>query len=30
VLPPGPDLDRERQRVEIVLQHIGLLLDDVA
>jgi hypothetical protein len=30
VLPPSPELDRERQRVERVLQHIGLLLDDAA
>jgi hypothetical protein len=30
VLPPGPDLDRERYRVELVLQHAGLPLDDVA
>lgn len=30
VLPPGPDLDRERQRVEMVLQRVGLLLDDAA
>ena len=30
VLPPGPELDRERQRVELVLQHVGLLLDDAA
>ncbi|GAA1448240.1 hypothetical protein GCM10009641_75830 [Mycobacterium cookii] len=25
VLPPGPELDRERQRVEMLLQHHGLL-----
>jgi hypothetical protein len=31
VLPPGPDLDRERRRVELVLWRVGLLLlDDVA
>ena len=30
VLPPGPELDRERYRVELVLQHAGLPLDDVA
>ena len=30
VLPPGPELDRERQRVEMVLQRVGLLLDDAA
>ena len=29
-LPPGPELDRERYRVELVLQHAGLPLDDVA
>jgi hypothetical protein len=30
VLAPGPDLDRERYRVELVLQHAGLPLYDVA
>jgi hypothetical protein len=30
VLPPGPDLDHERYRVELVLQHAGLLFGDVA
>lgn len=31
VLPPGPELDRERRRVELVLLRVGLLLlDDVA
>ena len=29
-LPPGPELDRERYRVELVLQHAGLPLGDVA
>ena len=29
-LPPGPDRDRERYRVELVLQHAGLPLYDVA
>ena len=30
VLSPGPELDRERYRVELVLQHAGLPLGDVA
>jgi hypothetical protein len=30
VLPPGPELDVERQRVELALDHAGLRLDDVA
>ena len=30
VLRPGPELDRERYRVELVLRHAGLPLDDVA
>lgn len=30
VLPPGPDLDRERQRVEALLDWAGLRIDDVA
>lgn len=30
VLPPGPELDAERQRVEAVLGWAGLRLDDVA
>jgi hypothetical protein len=30
VLPPGPELDRERQRVESLLDWAGLRLDDVA
>jgi len=28
VLPPGTDLDRERQRVEVLLDRAGLSLDD--
>ncbi len=30
VLPPGQELDRERQRVERALQRCGLRLDDAA
>jgi hypothetical protein len=30
VLPPGPELDIERLRVEAVLERAGLRLDDVA
>ncbi len=30
VFPPGPDLDQERHRVEVVLNWAGLPLDDVA
>jgi hypothetical protein len=30
VLPAGPDLDRERERVELVLDLAGLRLDDAA
>ena len=30
VLSPGPELDVERQRVELALDHAGLRLDDVA
>ena len=30
VLPPGPDLDRERQRVESLLDWAGLRIDDAA
>jgi hypothetical protein len=30
VLPPGPELDRERQRVESLLDWAGLRLDDAA
>jgi hypothetical protein len=30
VLPPGPEHDRERERVELVLDWAGLRLDDVA
>jgi hypothetical protein len=30
VLPPGPDLDRERERVEAVLEWSGLRHDDFA
>jgi len=29
VLPPGPELDRERQRVESLLDWSGLRFDDV-
>lgn len=28
VLPPGPELDRERRRVEVALYRAGLSLDD--
>ena len=30
VLPPGPELDRERQRVESLLDWAGLRIDDAA